>query len=348
MEFDEEVSQRLLKIVNKEKIRQSALMKKCRECNMPITQSDISKIYNGKKLSLYQAASISKALGVSLDYLVNGISEKKDFFEMNNSTRLVSDPKKEEYRPYLGKMFCYFISTSDNEDKLITGVVTVEPREKFCEAGIEIDTGEKDIVNEPIIKPYDGRLFVSNAMSSAYFILKCESLGEICTIILRHRLYAIKQVECRIGLCLTTCAGENKVPTVHRILFTRHKLDHTAINKIKPWLKVYGRNILIEKSKYQNLLKDFSMGMPEYSEEFEHIYGTARYKEYYCLSSEVLRQQLSLNRNEFVEFMTRIYSEAEADNNIKITQSDDSKIFDMLEKMLAAIDRDRDRELLNS
>lgn len=62
-----------------------------------------------------------------------------------------------------------------------------------------------------------GCILVSATLGVAYFIFKNEMIGEMCMICLRHKVYKVKVMECRVGLA------------VHRCLILREKLNNDQL-----------------------------------------------------------------------------------------------------------------------
>lgn len=336
MTFDDEVSERLRLIINQKGIKQSSLLLKCKKVNMPLSQPDISKIYGGKRLSLYQASAICKAIDISLDKLVGTGADKEDFCDTSQSVKLLSVPKSDEFNCYLGDFYTYFLSTAEGEHKIIEGFLSISEETGYYKARMAIGTGIRDYAGKEIQKSYQGRLIISISLGSAYLIFKSEELGEICAVDLRHRLFNIKQVECRMGLCLTTCAGEEKIPAVHKILFVRNRLTKEGLQQIEPWLKLYENTVWIEKSKFESLIAEFSRSMPEYQEELHHMLKTGICRSYYSVSSDFVRKQLSMGKEQYIQVLTALYANALLENNIKISQNEDNKVFELYCSLSAA------------
>ena len=51
--------------------------------------------------------------------------------------------------------------------------------------------------------------------------------GELSFIEFRHRVFYLKNVECRVGMALTVSAGEKKVPTAHKFIIYREPYELT-------------------------------------------------------------------------------------------------------------------------
>lgn len=330
--FYDGVTERLNDELDKRALKQAELIALCQSAGMPVNQSSISKILSGKaKPNLYQLAAISKALNISLDFFIWGKDICcEDFCNSHGSEKLCVSGQELEY--YQGLFHFYYLSTASNEDKVLHGRLNIVEDGGFYALNMELDTGETRFKGEPIIKEYKGRVLVSSALAlgAVYLIFKSEYIGEICMICLRHRSYTVKNAECRVGLALTMGAGDVKDPTVHRCLLARDDLDTSFLEELRPWLGMIGNDISIEKDKFEKIIKEMVIKYPKTKAEFERTSKYAVSKEVVALSVDELKKRLSLEKNEFVDFLTMLYWEADAIPNYKISQTDDMQFFEKL------------------
>ncbi len=332
--FDYTISQRIKEEMNRQNIKQCQLVARCAEIGMSVSQSDISKICSGKKsLSAYQLASISKVLGLPMDYLSWGEDKlREDFCDTHNSETLIDGNKSnKEMDYYAGEFHIYYLSTADGEDKILHGVLYVKEQEGFYCLQLDLNTGIKDINNQFIIKTYCGRILASTSLGAAYFIVKNEKIGEVCMICIRHRIYNTKQAECRMGLSLTVSAGDSKVPTVHRVLLVRQPLSNQVLENICPFMRMAGNDVYIDGEKFEKLLWETIEENPDKSEELKNLLNYTVKKSFYDISVDVLRKQTSLEREAFARFIARIYREAECPVNYKITPADDLRVYESVQ-----------------
>lgn len=326
--FDSIIAGRIANELNKRRIRQVELLALCKKIGMPVSQPDISRIYAGKKtLSLYQCAALCKVLNMPMDFLVWGEDKSRvDFCDPHGAEGLHDEGR--ELKWYLGEYYFYYLSTASGEDKILKGKLNIEQENEFCSLTMLLNTGVKDMRGEWICKEYSGRILVSSALGVAYLILKSEAIGEICMLCFRHRNYSIQDMECRIGLVLTASAGESKEPTVHKSLLVRCPLSDEQSEALRPWLKLSGDTIRIEKKFLCKVLKQAQERYPAYEDQLVRIGSQAVSREVVDLSVEMLRRQLTMKREEFVEFVSLLYEEAEISQNYKISSSDDIRLYE--------------------
>lgn len=334
--LEKKVTERIVKELKQRGIKQVELLKLCDSdrIRMPISQPDISKIYSGKKtLSLYQFAAVCKVLDMPMDYFVWEEDRSRDDFCNPHDSANLHD-SGDELKYYGGQYHLYYLSTARGEEKILKGVLDITQEKGFGRVRLEIDTGEVNRQGIQIQKVYEGRILVSSSLGAAYLIFKNESIGEMCMICLRHRNYSVKDMECRIGLALTMSAGEVKEPTAHRCLVMRDFLPEEQLEKLRPWLKLINDSFSIEKDSLEKIIEQVKQEHPDHASQLDRVQNSASPKMMSELSAEMLRRQLSFGRNEFVDFLTRLYEQADADKNYKVSQFDDIRFYDKINALM--------------
>lgn len=325
--FTDAVWNRIKELLKRRSVKQAWLVKRCKEMGMPISQPELSKLYTGKKkINVYELIAISRALEVSIDFLVrNNIAAEGDLLNTGKSLKLLSNVESEQFQAYLGEFYIYYNKTTEQEDEIQTGrLLITEEALGYCGIKLQIYTkefrGQKEIVKE-----YEGRMLITTFLSGAYIVLRSDSLGELCFMALRHRTFAVKQLECRLALCLTMSAGENKVPTVHKMLLSKWALSEEQLEGIRSYLSLYGNVIKIEKDKANQLLDYIE---PEKDKDaLKVLLDMMPQKQYYEVSIELLRRHLQLDRKEFAKFIASFLSLAETEKYAKIYEQDDNLTY---------------------
>lgn len=330
-EFEKEIAGRILEEMKKRGMKQTQFISHCAELGIKISQPDISKILSGKKApNLYQLAAFGRGLGVSTDYLLFGHETvREDFCDPHYSEYLSDGSSGKVGSEYEGTFQLIFISTAQAEDKLLQGILTISKEQRVYVAKLKLDTGEQDFQGERLYKEYSGRFLVSSSMGAAYILLKSEKIGEISMICVRHRNYLLKEVECRLGLFLTASAGDVKEPVAGRVLLFRNTLIDRVdelMNRLRPWLYLTDDVIKIEKDK--KIMQEWPDDLMEFKDEFGQILERWQPQCYYELSAEMLRRQLSMNRQQFVSFLGWLYENSEIAANVRITNAEDLKAYE--------------------
>lgn len=331
-EFEDAVWNRVKNLVAEKKIKQSQLIQKCEEAGMPVTQPELSKLYSRtKKINLYELTAISKALSVPVDFFVSGVVPYQEDLLSPKSKRLLSKAEDEAFFSYFGEYYIYYNTTAEQEDKVQSGRMIVSQENKgYCKVELFIHTGTY-LNQEEVVKKYEGRMLITTLLSGAYIIVRNDSIGELCFMIMRHRTFTIKQVECRMALCLTIGAGENKLPTVHRMLISRKNLSDEQVEIIQPYFDLYGNVIHIEKSKAEKL----GNVLTEIGEKdaLRTLWRVLPEKQYYEVSIELLRRHLHLDREKFAIFIANLLRLAETEPYSKIQESDDNLTYAIISEL---------------
>jgi len=147
-----------------------------------------------------------------------------------------------------GDWYLCFISTHPDEpDKILHGKMTVSySKSDYCNAHISLDT------NRGFEKQYSGIIFGSHSTKSWYAFLKANiknefSIAEFCSLTFQNIAFNQKN-DCMLSLCLTSAAGPERLPTVHRVLFTRNKIeDERILRKIHSSLLMNTSEIIVKE-----------------------------------------------------------------------------------------------------
>lgn len=237
-EYQIDVWNRVNSILKKRKVSQVDLVGLCRQQGYNITQPEISKLNSQtSKITLYQAMAFSTALNVSLDYLLKGEERKISLnFPEGNLTVKVDNGA---FNGILGRYYTLFHSTVPKEAKWLYGELMLEAdTDGNCHAKYRLDTGQKSNNGQAVYKYYTGQAIASKRLPVMYIILGNTQMGELCFIELRYRTFHTRDMECRMGLSLTTASGDAKLPDVHKVLLFRNQINDKALEKIKESLEI--------------------------------------------------------------------------------------------------------------
>lgn len=332
-EFEDAVWDRVKNLIEKKGIKQSQLIQKCEEAGMPVTQPELSKLYRrNKKINLYELTAISKALSVSVDFFIfERMPYKEDLLFDSNSKKLLSQAEEEVFRTYFGEYYIYYNVTVEQVDKVQSGKMTISQEKKgYCKVELFIHTGTY-LNKKEVIKKYEGRMLITTLLSGAYIIVKNDLIGELCFMTMRHQTFTVKQVECRMALCLTIGAGGTKLPTVHRMLVSRKHLSDEQVERIQPYFDLYGNEIRIEKSKVEEL--ENTLDENQEKDALRTLWRILPEKRYYEVSIELLRKHLHLDREKFALFIANLLRLAETEPYSKIREIDDSLTYTMIRRL---------------
>lgn len=324
----QKIRDNVVAIMESQHISQIELHRRCVEQGYQISQPELSKALSGKtSFTIFHLTAFSEVFNISLDQLVSGEKTKRVIF-IDGGKFFVTDPSDEAYKGYMGTFYTVLQSTSPFENKLLHGTLTFqvfEAADPICEAVFELNTGVQDTSGKEIKKYYQGQLILSRRLDTAYCILLNETIGELVLIEFRHRDFFVREVECRIGLILSTSSGEEKLPVVQRVILTRSRIEEKHLLSFIPYLRlIENGEVFITQShlkQLQNEYQDFRINSDQ--------------KEVYCLLDEqsVRGIDRSVARSELAEIVGKIRELAAAPWISKITEREDSFVYSLEQKL---------------
>lgn len=324
--FRELVRDNLNKELQRRHMSQAQFLIKCEQLGYHLTQPELSKLLSGKApVTLYQVTAFAKVFGTSVEQLVTGREGTERILNIHGKA-FITDPQDEAYNGYMGTYYALLHSTSPFEANWLSGKLTFSPSDglnEFCSAIFELDTGERDKRDQSIIKRYKGELIISRWLGAAYCLLLNESIGELSIIQFRHRNFFVKQVECRMGLVLTTSAGESKLPTAEKIFLSRERLSEKEYSQIQPYLKFTEEELVIAGKDLEKLASSFT------DIEFTTLKEEGRATEYFLLDERTLRGKgVSVNRQERAQLIREVRERAVAPWLYCISEREDSLVYE--------------------
>ena len=279
-----------------------------------ISQSTLSKLLSNKsKFTIEQLVKICLALEINISNLVSfnnlGITFTDNVYSTNyiaDSDNLVCDIRRPAFKGYVGnKYFIYFYSTVDSENKIINGTFELYASEdKRCKINLEIYTGQIDVLGQKITKKYTGDMIISIPLSSCYCILLNKEIGEMCFLNFHHMFLLSQNMLCRVGTVLTTSSGENRRPTIHRIVLSKYPYDIENNSEdlmfIKGQLKLNDSKITVSKEKFEKLLEEMkTTNLTDIIEFLNKFKNLSLEKTYYCIDENKLLDSS-------IEIMTKV------------------------------------------
>lgn len=296
-DYNFKVSQHLIQIMQKLKITQISLSKKT-----GINQSTLSKILSNKsKITLEQMALICRALQIDPSEItsfkgMNNVNSILSTDFISESDNLVYDISRSAFKGYLNKYFFYFFSTISTELKLLHGTLELYKHEdnNRCKVKLVLNTGKYDVEGNEITKNYEGDMIISISLSSCYCILTNQEIGEMCFIIFSHMFLFSNDMICRMASVLTTSSGENRRPTLHRMVLSKYEFNlqknSDDLQFLQGQLRLNNSDIIISKSSYEKLRKNStvlkSCNLQNFFIDFERLNSL---EEYYVIDETKLR-----------------------------------------------------------
>ncbi len=300
------ITRRLKKVIERQGLSQKEIVERCAALGVKMTQGALSKLLNYE--ALYDAASkqrntnlslahivcICKVLSLDLSAVLDLDLENMELDALLDAPvrrdskavrqSLVSNPDEYEFTGYTGEYKTYFYPTISGENKILTGNLSLSKNDgnDYCGARLELDTNQKDRTGNPIKKEYYGRFLISPHQRAGYCILRNDKLGEINMLLLSHQQFNNQELMCKLAACVTTSAGGNQRPTLHRVLISRHALTDQELETIKPQLLLNTDEIQIETSAYEAIQNR----LPQ--EVRDLVSKMVRPRSFYCINESLI------------------------------------------------------------
>lgn len=339
--LEQNVATNIKWMLKQNQVTQEQLVKLCQKRGFSVSQSTLSRMLsNERRMNIYYLNAICKALGVSIDEMINGRGSvfASDFFSMLEKNavgeKFSINPNKalEAFQGYMGDYYVYFRSTVSYErGKIIKGrlSLTSKKHENYCWAGLKLNTGVVNNKNEPIFKYYKGEFIISNTVGTGYIFLVNEEAGEISVIAVRHRLFRTEPLKCRLAAVLTVCAGDEKVPTLHRMLLSREKVPDDELHKLLPYLDFGDSKLIVLKEEFDTVLEECHID----AELGERLLLYAEEDRYACFDDNILKviKEKSVNRFDYDKFIARLRRHNSLPiRNDRISSSIDLEVYEMI------------------
>lgn len=230
---------------NSKHIKQEIISQLERSKDVFLTEKDI--------LSIQKICSISDEIVkpyIEMVKLKYSSKIKENLVCIREHEYLLTKNKHSEITFYEGDYFCYFHSTASNENKIVSGIMSILPfhSSNICEAKFVIYEDEK------AIKEYIGQFFLNTLYDMTYCILVCDEKQETSFLISNHFNASTRKHNLfNLALVLTTSAGTTKLPTMHRMLISRKKLSQETVEILHSQLGLNTDAIHISETKLNEL-----------------------------------------------------------------------------------------------
>lgn len=302
------ITRRLKKVIERQGLSQKEIVERCASMGVKMTQGALSKLLNyealydvqskqrNTNLSLAHIVCICKVLSLDLSAILDLDLENMELDALLDAPvrgesghkavrqSLVSNPDEYEFTGYVGEYKTYFYPTISGENKILTGVLSLKRNDgnDSCSARLELDTNQKDRTGKPIIKKYYGRFLISPHQRAGYCILRNDKLGEINMLVLSHQQFNNQELMCKLAACITTSAGGNQRPTLHRVLISRHALNAQELETIKPQLLLNTDEIQIETSVYEAIQDQLPQAVQDL------VAKMVKPRSFYCINESMI------------------------------------------------------------
>jgi len=332
------ISDRLQKFIDEKKYTQNDIIYNIKkEYGIEITQSALSKILNYQKnynIKLINIVYICKYLKIDFEKLFDIKNDViNDFVSIGGSDTdfhqndiLITDPSNVAFKGYMKEFVCYFNSTISDEVELIKAKLKFISKDGQCNAIFTIYT--KAYVNgdiNEIEKVYSGQMLISLSQSVCYCILKRIETGEFCMMNFRHRFFSDSDLYCRLAVALTTSAGDDRRPTIHRIAICQNEYDNDEkkMSIIKSQLLLNESDIYISESRLEEITDMLN-------EKILNAINDCKKNSYYKINENIIHDAEALTEEEKYEAIQILRNNSAATKYNKIGAKADTAFFKML------------------
>lgn len=265
VEYYRRLAARLDNAMKRKGISQAEIIKKCAEDNYFISQATLSKMLHGTtSISLPNVIQICKVLDENVNTILSMDEAPDADLSFDSSSQLITRADHRAFQGYKGPYHCYFYSTISSEDILLHGDLNFSSSSsgRRCIAELKLETGKFYSNGKPITKTYIGDMTISTSMNTAYCTLTNRDIGEICYFLFHYSQINNEELVCRLAIAITASAGDNRLPTAHRMLISREDLEDIIDQYLSGQLLLNGSDILVRKEALEQLKTD--PDLPEY------------------------------------------------------------------------------------
>lgn len=339
-----QISPKLAEAMNKKGMTQADVKRTCEKNGYPIAQSAVSRIIsypaedNEKEYSitLGDFLQVCKAININPSIVLDSASTIDiDSIQQNKHsptftrTPLVFDPTEDDFLGYCNKYHCYFYSTISSEAKLLHGELTLQasPLGDYCEAKFKLDTDKINKKQDKIFKTYQGKLAISPRMSSCYCLLENKKIGELCFIVFRHLYLNNEDLRCRLAVVATASAGDNRRPTIHRMLISKKIISEEQLEILKAQLLLNTSDIIISRASFEKLMEQNGRDFPP---QIAQLFDATIQREEYYKFSEFQIRNINIPLQDKLRAICMLRNESISPKYNKVGSKADELIFDIL------------------
>lgn len=326
------ICKNISKIVKQKALTQTDVVNLCKKKGLKISQSTISNIISehNNDMKISSILDLCRGLEVSIYEVLPDVYENEESTEDLHNSKEKKDIQR-IYNGYSGDYHVYFFPTISNKNKLLYGELKIGDvtDRGICEASLKLHTDEAKKIrgkDEEILKLYRGEFVISVPMQSGYCLLKNEQSDEQCFFIFHHFFIFNNELKCRVAAAVTTSAGSNRRPTIHRIYLCRDKLSEKGEKFIRGQLRLNESEIIIAKKRYEKFLEDENIPI-EFSKVFEK---EAKLDTYYTVAESNLTNE-EMEKHEFARIISLLRDYSVAPKYNKVSMKTDEFVFDNYE-----------------
>lgn len=319
-------SKRVKEVMHREKMDFDVLADKMSKAGYDISDKNLKLYVEKRNPSLKLLLYLSKALHVSMDYLIG--NEVGNFITLNEGFDHEYDGSR--YAQYSGKYTVYFFPTRTNEP------------EELIEASLKIDgeNGFFSTLEIPItgggVKQYNGHLVLSKKTYTA-FLNMVGTNGEIIQFTFNDPNTNNDKIRFCVSALVSISSGDAKrMPTLSRAIISEKRLTDAGRKYLDSNLRLNSKYINIHQDRLLTVIKNFlDKENIENSEEIRNRLSFAfKAKTYYSIEEQyflnTFRTENGLSNLQTESLIADLRNNSMSSINCKIPRTLDARLYIML------------------
>lgn len=286
-----------------------------------ITRSNLKIYIHQRTPNIQFAIALSRALGVSLDFLFGNDDEERELIKGINY-QLNSN----RYKKYLGEHYVYFYNTVSNEPSEIQPArLKIEFTTKY-EVTMYVDTTEGDT------KIYEGNFLISDVSPNVFITLHAD-FGEIISMSFFDESINFSKFKCAVGAMLSISSGDLKrAPVMNRFILTNYKVPDDKMDFVYAHLRLNTKYINVVPKELDKSIKEAIQDAEKAECIIKRIRNAFSVREYISIEesyiTNTIKRDFELSFNETEKVIADLRINSLANINSKINRSLDTKIFE--------------------
>lgn len=331
-------------------LSQAAFCKKADEMGIKISPSTMTNLKNGVQISGASIKNVLKVLGITRsefymdvdkeDNLKNPKNKEKTVRAESSRGGFIVDSGDSAYYGYTGDFHAYFFHTQKERKDLLHGILHLSEEMNehgFFKATLKLYADSIFPESKPVEKNYTGGYIISKPMLSVYCYLEDEDFGEISFIVFEHFHIRKEILHCKLGSAITVSSGDQKMPTLHRILLCREELSNEQMKIVRGQLRLNGPKIIITKQKYKELLESNRL-----SEAFQNkLRENVRLESYYVVQESLFTSDDTAGLD-FEKSLSILKDYSIAPQYNKVGKSSNTQMFELYKQLTSHYKQNQD------
>lgn len=315
-------------LMHQAKVDYDELSKRFGSLGYQITSANLKTYINKRNPSLKVLIYLSRALSVSLDFLVG--NNECNLIPINDS--FDREVYGSRYAQYPGKYIAYFYPTRTNDpEKLIEATLTISKSHGFLTT-LEIPIPEGDV------KKYTGHLVLSKKTDTAFISLAGQN-GELIQFTFNDPNTNKNRFRFAVSALISVSSGDAKrMPTLSRAIISEHRLTNEGLKFLEANLRLNSKYINIQEEELKETLYNFfeEENISESESIYRRLISAFKAKTYYTIEEQYfLNTFCNENRLTDIQIETLIANlrtHSISSINNKTPKSIDSRLYLFLDK----------------